>query len=86
MVGRTHSVGALIELHRKFARERAGWTIVGEFSDITTRRSANMLPGLRQAMAEAAAGRCDIVLVDSLDRVSRRPGRSLQHSGSGRDG
>lgn len=59
------------ERMRRFARERAGWTIVGEFSDVTTRRPASGLPGLRQALAEAGAGACDVFLVDSLDRVSR---------------
>jgi DNA invertase Pin-like site-specific DNA recombinase len=59
------------ERMRRFIRERAGWTIVGEFSDVTTRRPAGRLPGLRQAVAEAAAAGCDVLLVDSLDRVSR---------------
>ncbi len=59
------------ERMRQFLLDHAGWTLVGEFSDITTRRSANMLPGLRQAMAEVTAGGCDIFLVDSFDRVSR---------------
>lgn len=60
------------ERMRRFVLERAGWTIVREFSDITTRRPVGRVPGLRQALAEAVAGACDVFLVDSLDRVSRR--------------
>jgi len=57
---------------RRFVLECGGWTIVGELCDITTQRPAGRLPGLRQALAEAVAGACDVFLVDSLDRVSRR--------------
>ena len=60
------------ERMRRLVLEPAGWTIVGELSDITTRRPAGRVPGLRQALAEAVAGACDVFLVDSLDRVSRR--------------
>ncbi len=64
-------LGLQWERMRRFARERAGWTIVGEFSDVTTRRPTGRLPGLRQALAEACAGGCEVFLVDSLDRLSR---------------
>jgi len=64
-------LGIQWERMRRFARERAGWTIVGEFADVTTRRPTGRLPGLRQALAEAGASGCDVFLVDSLDRLSR---------------
>jgi hypothetical protein len=54
---------------RRFVREQPGWTLVGEFSDTTARRSADMLPGLRQAMTEATAGGCDMFLVDPLGEM-----------------
>jgi DNA invertase Pin-like site-specific DNA recombinase len=44
----------------------------GDSSDATTGRPAGLLPGLRRALAEAVAGGCDVLLVDSLDRVSRQ--------------
>jgi site-specific DNA recombinase len=56
---------------RQFVLDHAGWTLVGEFSDITARRSDARLPGLRHAVTEAVAGGCDVFLVDSFDRVSR---------------
>jgi DNA invertase Pin-like site-specific DNA recombinase len=59
------------ERRRRFALEHPAWTIVGEFSDVATRRSAGKLPKLRKAVAESVAGGCDVFVVDSLDRVSR---------------
>jgi site-specific DNA recombinase len=59
------------ERMRQFVLDHAGWTLVGEFSDMTAGRSDVRLPGLRDAVAEAVADGCDVFLVDSFDRVSR---------------
>ena len=66
----TRLLGRQWERMRQFVRERVRWTIVGEFSDVATRRQAGPPPGLREALAEAVSGG-DVFLVDSLDRVSR---------------
>ena len=62
----------LDELHRLAARR--GWAVVGEYTDVisgaTTRR-----PGLDRLLADAHAGRIDVVVVWKLDRL----GRSLIH-------
>ncbi len=62
----------LEELHR--LAERRGWVVVGEYTDVisgaTTRR-----PGLDRLLADAHAGRFDVVAVWKLDRL----GRSLIH-------
>lgn len=53
------------ERMRRFVLEHASWTIVGEFSDITTRRPAGTVPGLRQALA-----------LDEYERMRARRGRA----------
>jgi DNA invertase Pin-like site-specific DNA recombinase len=62
----------LDELHRLVACR--GWAVVGEYTDVisgaTTRR-----PGLDRLLADAHAGRIDVVVVWKLDRL----GRSLIH-------
>jgi DNA invertase Pin-like site-specific DNA recombinase len=62
----------LDELHRLAAHR--GWAVVGEYTDVisgaTTRR-----PGLDRLLADAHAGRIDVVVVWKLDRL----GRSLIH-------
>jgi len=55
----------------KYAGSQPGWTIVARYSDdasgATTQR-----PGLQKALADARAGRFDVLLVYRVDRFSRR--------------
>jgi len=55
----------------KYAGSQPGWTITAKYSDdasgATTQR-----PGLQQALADARAGRFDVLLVYRVDRFSRR--------------
>ena len=51
--------------------EREGWTIGGEFHDRAISGTVRDRPGLAQAMAAIEDGRADVVLAESLDRISR---------------
>lgn len=51
--------------------EREGWTVVEEFSDAAISGTKDNRPGF-QALREAArAGKVDVILAESLDRLSR---------------
>ncbi|PZU95640.1 MAG: recombinase family protein [Chelatococcus sp.] len=65
------SIEDQIELCRSYAR-RSGLTIVGEYSD-RARTSATLVgrEGVLDLMADARAGRFDVVIVEALDRISR---------------
>ncbi len=60
------------ELRRLAARR--GWEIIGEYADIIS-GAATKRPGLDRLLADAHAGRFDVVAVWKLDRL----GRSLIH-------
>ncbi len=62
----------LDELRRLAARR--GWAIAGEYTDVISGTSTKR-PGLDQFLADAHAGRFDVVAVWKLDRL----GRSLVH-------
>lgn len=51
--------------------ERERWDIVAEFKDEALSAASMMRPGLQLLLAAAAAGTCDVVLAESLDRLSR---------------
>jgi len=52
-----------------------GWTLAGEYLDDGVSGARTSRPGLDALLADAQAGRLDVVLVWRLDRL----GRSLQH-------
>lgn len=59
----------------RICRERAeheGWQIVGSFEDAAISGASMILrPGVQKLLADAQAGKFDIVLAEALDRVSR---------------
>ena len=63
-----------LEELRRLAEQR-GWTVVAEHVDEGISGSKTKRPGLDKLLADAQAGRIDIVAVWKLDRL----GRSLQH-------
>jgi hypothetical protein len=63
-----------LEELRRLAEQR-GWTVVKEYVDEGVSGSKASRPGLDLLMADARAGKLDVVAVWKLDRL----GRSLQH-------
>ena len=51
--------------------DREGWTVVDLFSDAAISGSTLLRPGLQALLHALRAGRIDIVLAESLDRISR---------------
>ena len=54
---------------------RAGWTIVGEYTDTAISGTRERRPGLDALMADARRRRFDLIAVAALDRL----GRNLRH-------
>jgi DNA invertase Pin-like site-specific DNA recombinase len=51
--------------------DREGWLVVGNFSDKASSGAVRNRPGVDALLAEVERGRVDIVLTESLDRLSR---------------
>lgn len=65
---------ASIEDQLRLCRERAtreGWTIVDSYSDRSISGASLIRPGIQDLLEDASAGNYDIVLAESLDRISR---------------
>ncbi len=65
---------ASIEDQLRLCRERAereGWSVVDSYSDRSISGASLIRPGIQALMADAAAGRFDLVVAESLDRLSR---------------
>src|SRR3546814_12920132 len=66
---------ASIADQQRICRERAereGWQLVGSFEDAAISGASMILrPGIQKLLADAQAGKFDIVLSEALDRVSR---------------
>ena len=65
---------ASIEDQLRLCRERAereGWRIVDSYSDRSISGASLIRPGIQALMQDAQAGRFNLVLAESLDRISR---------------
>ncbi|MCZ4263037.1 recombinase family protein [Limimaricola sp. G21655-S1] len=65
---------ASIEDHLRLCRERAareGWEIIDSYSDRSISGASLIRPGIQALMQDAQVGRFDVVLAESLDRISR---------------
>ena len=51
--------------------ERQGWTIAEEYSDHAISGASLLRPGIQALIADAGAGRFDILLAEAMDRLSR---------------
>jgi len=56
---------------RRYAAEK-GWNVVEVFQDAAMSGSSDNRPGYQAMLAEAKRGRFDIILAESMDRLSRR--------------
>lgn len=57
---------------------RKGWTVAGVFTDAAISGATMLRPGVQAMLAAAAAGKCDIILAEALDRLSRDLGDTAQ--------
>ena len=73
-VGKGQDAGLQLDELRQVAAQR-GWVMVQEYVDDGISGSTESRPALNRMMADAQAGRFDLVAVWKLDRL----GRSLQH-------
>ena len=63
-----------IEDQIRLCRERAareGWQITGSYEDASISGASLMRPGIQRLLQDARDRRCDIVLTEALDRLSR---------------
>jgi site-specific DNA recombinase len=51
--------------------ERQGWTVAGSYSDRAISGASLLRPGIQELMADAQRGRFDIIVTESIDRLSR---------------
>lgn len=65
-----HSIDDQVALCRDRAAQE-GWTVVDVFADYALSGATLERPGLQELVACARAGKADIVLTESLDRLSR---------------
>ena len=72
--GHGQDVGLQLDELRQVAAQR-GWEIAGVYEDAGISGTKTSRPGLDRMLADAQAGKLDIVAVWKLDRL----GRSLQH-------
>ena len=73
-VGKGQDVGLQLEELRRVAEQR-GWAVTAEFVDDGVSGRKDSRPGLDAMLAEARAGKLDVIAVWKLDRL----GRSLAH-------
>lgn len=69
-----HQRDASIEDQLRLCRERAGnesWDIVDSYTDRSISGASLIRPGIQALMADAQTSQFDIVLAESLDRISR---------------
>ena len=65
---------ASIEDQLRLCRERAereGWMVIDSYSDRSISGESLIRPGVQALMQDAQAGRFNLVLAESLDRISR---------------
>ncbi len=51
--------------------ERQGWTVAGSYSDRAISGASLLRAGIQELMADAQRGRFDIIVIESIDRLSR---------------
>ena len=73
-IGHGQDVGLQLDELRQVAAQR-GWDVVGIYEDAGVSGTKTSRPGLDRMLADAQAGKLDLVAVWKLDRL----GRSLQH-------
>ena len=68
---REASIADQVEVCRRYV-ERQGWTVSDVYEDAALSGASRFRPGFQRLLADAEAGRIDVVLAESLDRLSRK--------------
>jgi DNA invertase Pin-like site-specific DNA recombinase len=68
---REASIEDQIEVCRRYA-EQHGWVIVAHYDDRALSGASRFRPGYQRLVADLSSGRFDVVLVEALDRLSRK--------------
>jgi DNA invertase Pin-like site-specific DNA recombinase len=68
---REASIEDQIEVCRRYAGQH-GWVIVAHYEDRALSGASRFRPGYQRLVADLASGRFDVVLVEALDRLSRK--------------
>ncbi|WP_078631966.1 recombinase family protein, partial [Streptomyces resistomycificus] len=68
---RRYGIPAQADATRTFVEKRSTWRLAGSWEDLGESGSTTSRPGLNELLAEIAAGRVDVVVVSSLDRLGR---------------
>jgi site-specific DNA recombinase len=68
---RDNSIEDQIELCRRFI-EQQGWTMVRHYEDRAVSGASRFRPGYQQLVADLGRGLFDVVVVEALDRLSRK--------------
>ena len=67
---RDASLSDQVELCRRYAVAQ-GWTLVETYTDAARSGADKMRPGFQQMLADARAGRFDVLVCEAIDRLGR---------------
>src|SRR5512144_324179 len=67
---RDASIEDQLRLCREYA-QRQGWTVADSYSDRAISGASLLRPGIQELIADVARRRFDVILTESLDRLSR---------------
>ena len=68
---RPESIADQIEVCRRYAAQQ-GWLVVATYDDPALSGGSRFRPGFQRLLADAEAGRLDIVLCEGIERLSRK--------------
>ncbi|MCW3477768.1 recombinase family protein [Rhodovastum sp. RN2-1] len=68
---REASIADQVEVCRRYA-ERQGWTITEIYEDAAISGASRFRPGFQRVLADAEAGRFDILVSEAIDRLGRK--------------
>jgi DNA invertase Pin-like site-specific DNA recombinase len=68
---RAASITDQVEICRRYA-ERQGWTVAEVYDDAAISGASSRRPGFQRLLADAEAGRIDVVICEAIDRLGRK--------------
>ena len=71
---RKKSVSDQHEMGRRYIARQQGWSLVGTYDDVGISGENPLRPGFLRMLADAKAGRFDVLVIESIDRLGRKLG------------